>query len=82
MTERPEETTVDDYTRHDWPTSDPYDGLGETEYYARLDRAWRARVTTATHQPGNPHELHTGARDACPDDRCRAYLSELCTRRT
>lgn len=32
------------------------------------------------HQEGceeldNPHATHTGARNACPDDRCRAYLA-------
>lgn len=30
---------MDDFdpgVEHDWPTSDPYDGLGETEYYAGL----------------------------------------------
>lgn len=42
-----------------------------------IESAHRDRVAKATHEPGNPHELHTGARDACPDDRCRAYLRSI-----
>lgn len=30
--------------QHDWPRSDPYDGLGETEYHRRL--ALRSRTYT------------------------------------
>lgn len=39
--------------------------VGETEEFREVDSASR-----------DPHATHTGARNACPDDRCRAYARE------